>query len=143
MSHTFFTAGDLRRILEPLTLVKRKLVLYALDSGKDLGYACALQWRMVTRKPIDGYAQWILMSMPRHIVCPYVFWEYDETGTPKTFTEESIEDALEMVSPLITMDRLRAGYQAIIWFDAREDADDFARILNQMTGKASGNPSGK
>ena len=123
-----FTLGDLRVALSPLSLVRRKAILFALDAPLPLSRVVTLRWCQTRTAKLPPISRAILMSVPRHLTFDYVFWEYlpDARPTPVFQLEYWLRQAAGM-----GMDDLRGRYERMLWVDTEIDAADFKRQFSR------------
>lgn len=76
--------GELRRILLKFSYQERQLIVFALASGESLTHASFLQHKDVKiQSNINNWTSELrsfVAKIPRHITCPFVFWETDKRG---------------------------------------------------------------
>jgi hypothetical protein len=72
------TAGQLCRGFEKMPRPCPAIILFGLEQKMDLEQTVSLTWNQVSRlrasDALTGYAEHILLSQPRHIRSPLVFW---------------------------------------------------------------------
>lgn len=114
------TIGELRRMLAPLSLTRRKAVMFCLETKAPATRLLTLTWQEVFRMNLTPIAQAIVRSMPRHLSLPNVFWEYvaevDGLASPLFGLEKHLR-----VAAGVNLARLQVLYDRLIWVD--EDAE--------------------
>jgi hypothetical protein len=76
------SVGDLSNWLRPLTLARRRAIIFACELDIDLDTTVLLDWQTGGRLVADrkGLGAAIFRAQPRHLHLPYVFWEDREEG---------------------------------------------------------------
>jgi len=108
-----FTNLDLTEILNPLEPIKRKAVLFTLESGLSMTSVIVMKWADVGRLDLSLTARALIESVPRHIRCSYIF--YDRMGfdaIPLMSLDQDIKKTLG-----IDLTWLRYQYENMIWVD--------------------------
>lgn len=81
------TLGEFRRILLKFSPMERRLIVFALATGRSLVNASLFQHYQIKKDVNDN--NWsnelrrFISATPRHITCPYLFWEFDENNQAK------------------------------------------------------------
>lgn len=76
------TVGELRRILLKFNQMERRAIVVALTARVSLDTALGFQHNQIKKESnINRWPQELnrfIQATPRHLTCPYVFWEFDE-----------------------------------------------------------------
>jgi hypothetical protein len=124
-----FTVRDLRLALAPLSLVRRKAVLFGIETRLSATTVMMLRWKVAWGiDPLPRLASDILKSQPRHIRMECVFWEQLPSGlvTPLFQLEESL-----FLASQLTWDELQARYDQMVWVDTDLEAQAFMRLVSR------------
>lgn len=82
------TMDEFRRLVSRFEPIERCLICFALDTGMNLLDASLVRHDKVKALLNINRGKWheevavILQQTPRHLRCPYVFWESNEQGEP-------------------------------------------------------------
>lgn len=124
------TLGELRIILSKFTIEERRLIVFALAVGKSLTECSFIQHREVKKE--SNINKWspevrrFISSIPRHITCPFVFWELDNRKQATAMV--GFEAKFRSVTKASWM--TFAGLcSELIPVDSHEDAKEFATMF--------------
>jgi hypothetical protein len=121
-----FTVGDLRVALTPLSLVRRKAILFALEARLKPTTVMMLRWRVARAMELPTLARDILKSMPQHIHIETVFWEELETRAAVPLFQ--LEETLFLASQY-TWEELQSLYDRMVFVDAGAEVESFTRAM--------------
>lgn len=132
------TVDELTTWLSATTPVRRRAILFALETGMPIQEIINLTWKkLATLTSLSGYARRIAESNLRHIKLDYVFWEnmQDTIAAPLFGLGETMHE----VSQGLGYTALRRLYRECLPFDQRGDLEafmgDFNRMLNEEISK--------
>jgi len=122
--------GELRRILMRFELVERQLIVFALSAQMTLTEAAFLQRKNI--KAESNINKWtnelkrFVNSMPAHISCQYVFWDFDKNNrpTPLVGFEAKFRSVVKASWPVFAK-----LCEDLIPVDTHEDAKEFATMF--------------
>lgn len=124
------TLGEFRTILMKFTIEERRLIVFALATGKNLTECSFLQHKEIKKEANinnwSGELRRFIAGIPRHITCPFVFWELDNKKCAtamvgfdarfRSVTKASWQVFADLCSNLIPV-------------DTHEDAKEFATMF--------------
>lgn len=124
------TTGELRRILLKFDHMERRAIVVALAARVSLETVLGFQHKQIKKESNNN--NWthelnrFIAATPRHITCPYVFWQFDETGNAvalNTFNQKftDVTKASWRVFASLCDD--------LIPIDSEEDAKEFATMF--------------
>lgn len=124
------TLGELRVLLSRFTLDERRLIVFALASGMGLTEASFLQHKEI--KIQSNINKWstelrrFVSMIPRHIRCPFVFWESDRRGEASAMVgfEARFRSVTKASWPVFA-----SLCENLIPLDTHEDAKEFATMF--------------
>jgi hypothetical protein len=121
-----FTVADLCDMLEPLSTVRKRAAIFALDTGMFPRDALLLSWQSPKLAQLPPLADAMVRAMPRHLRLNYVFWEYLDTTTAAPifgFTEELDAHSGMDFTALLQL------YRGMMWVDYEAEGEDFRARL--------------
>jgi hypothetical protein len=128
--HTF-AVSDLRRCLAPLSLTRRKAVMYCLESRCDPSRIADLRWPNVWGASMTPLARSIVHSMPRHLWHNHVFWEFNELLPGVAVPLFGLGSIVQVVANM-SFTKLQASYDNMIWIDEEAEAHAFRKSLAEV-----------
>jgi len=129
-----FTVQDLNGLLARFSLVRRKAVLYCLETGCTAQRIMVLTWRQALIQAQTDLARDIVRSLPRHMKLDYAFWEYLEGGlaVPLFGLEQEVFDQTGY-----TLTVLQEVYKGMLWVDPGADAALIAEEIEAVLKSAA------
>lgn len=123
-----FLSSELCQWLDRLSLVRRKALLFALETEIDPRSIIDLSWQELYLLDVSSLARDIAYSMPRHIRLNYVFWEQLPNGSagPLFGFRESILECADGIG----FDAMLNRYRNMLLIDADADLQSFVKELN-------------
>lgn len=121
-----FTVGDLRVALTPLSLVRRKAILFGLEVRLKPTTVMMLRWKVALNMELPTLARDILKSQPRHIHMESVFWDKLDSGVAVPLFQ--LEEGLFLASQY-TWDELQALYDRMVFVDPGAEVVAFNRAI--------------
>lgn len=124
------TLGEFRRLITKFNHDERRLIVVALASGKGLTECSFFQHKEI--KKIANINNWsaelrrFVEKIPRHIHCPYVFWDSELPGRPTAMVGFEVKFRDITKASWKTFATLCAD---LIPVDTHEDAKEFATMF--------------
>lgn len=124
------SVGELRRILIKFDHMERRLIVFALASGMPLTDAVFFQQNQI--KKDFNINKWthelrrFVYATPTHLHCPYVFWDFDASGTANAligFDQKFVSITKASWSVFASL------CDNLIPMDTEEDAREFATMF--------------
>ena len=122
------TVDELTMWLTKTTLVRRRAILFALETGLSVEAIIGLTWKNFSPSTVSEFARRLTEAMPRHIKLGYVFWEViPDTGVVAPMF--GLRETMQEITGGLTYPELQHLYQSMIWIDRESDCIDFTRDL--------------
>lgn len=124
------TLGDVKRMLSNFSLIRRKAILFALEADMQLEDVVLLRWKYCKVENFDGPAGELIRSLPRHITCDFVFWEYNRNaiGTPLFGLVDQFND----LACKLSWDDFKQLYARAVPYDYDLEAAAFETSLRDL-----------
>lgn len=124
------TLGELRVLLSRFTLDERRLIVFTLASRMGLTEASFLQHKEIKiQANINNWSTELrrfVSMIPRHIRCPFVFWELDRRGQASAMV--GFEARFRSVTKA-SWSVFASLCDNLIPLDTHEDAEEFATMF--------------
>lgn len=120
------TVDELCAWLGEVSVVRRRAILFALETGMPIPDLINLTWKQLHgMKDVSDYAMTMANLNPRHIKLDYVFWEpmVNLAAAPLFGLAES----MMTVSQGMGYDALKRLYREAIPFDTKADLEEFTK----------------
>lgn len=124
------SAGDIKSFLNVFTLMQRKAILFALEMHMSLEEVILLKWKKALTLKLTETARAILLSIPRHIINDFAFWEYgrDTNATPLMTLIADFR-----ANSAMTWEQVEAIYHTAIMMDEESDLHELELILSTLS----------
>ena len=122
------TINELVDWLKETTTVRRRALLFALESDLSIQSVINLTWKdMQALKGLSQFALQIANSNPRHLRIGYVFWETMQNNAAGPLF--GLADTALEVSQGMGFEALRALYKNILPYDTDSDLSHFTQQI--------------
>jgi len=125
MGGPIFTAGDLRVLLERLPLIRRKALLFCLETRMTPEDLVLLRRRNVFLPGLPPIAREIVRSVPAHLHIDLLFWEQVGEAPGITAPVFGLEASLRKVAEGMSFGELQRLYDRMEWIDEDLEVESF------------------
>lgn len=117
------TYDELNSWLMPISVARRRAVLFALETGFNTKEVIELTWSSVRFVELSDFARMLVQANPRHIKLEYVFWEITPVGVCAPLF--GLENSMLEVAQGMGIGALRRLYKDIIPVDQEMEKENF------------------
>lgn len=125
-NNTRITYDELCLWLNRVSVVRRRAILFALETGMSAHQVTALTWKSVRQLELSELARSLVQANPRHLKLQCVFWETVKGVCTPLF---DLESSINEVSEGAGLETLRVLYKNIIPVDREADNEHFLESI--------------